>query len=35
MDRHSAVTADVLLINKAKAAEDVSFELPSIALRIR
>ena len=33
MDRHSAVTADVLLINKAKAAEDVSFELPSIALQ--
>lgn len=33
MDRHSAVTADVLLINKAKAAEDVSFELPGVALQ--
>lgn len=33
MDKHSAVIADTLLIDKVKAAEDVSFELPGIALQ--
>ena len=33
MDKHSAVIADVMLINKVKAAEDVAFELPSVALQ--
>lgn len=33
MDKHSAVTADALLIDKVKAAEDVAFELPGIALQ--
>lgn len=33
MDKHSAVIADTMLINKKKAAEDVAFELPTIALQ--
>lgn len=33
MDKHSAVVADVLLIDRVKAAEDVSFELPGLALQ--
>lgn len=33
MDKHSAVLADTMYVDKVKAAEDVSFELPSIALQ--
>lgn len=33
MEKHSAVIADVMMINKEKAAEDVAFELPGIALQ--
>ena len=33
MDKNAAVIADVMLINKKKAAEDVTFELPSVAFQ--
>ena len=33
MDKHTAVLADSLYVDKTKAAEDVSFELPSLALQ--
>ena len=33
MDKHSAVLADSMYVDKRKVAEDVSFERPSIALQ--
>ncbi len=33
MDKNAAVIADVMLINKKKVAEDVTFELPSVAFQ--
>ena len=33
MDKHTAVIADKMLVNKAVAAEDVTFELPELALQ--
>lgn len=33
MDKHSAVIADTLLVDKVKVAENVTFELPGIALQ--
>ena len=33
MDKHTAVLADSMYVDKTKAAEDVSFELPSLALQ--
>jgi P2 family phage contractile tail tube protein len=33
MDKNSAVLADTMYVDKSKAGEDVSFELPSIALQ--
>ena len=33
MDKHTAVLADSMYVDKTKAAEDVTFELPSLALQ--
>lgn len=33
MDKHTAVLASTMYVDKAKAAEDVTFELPSLALQ--
>ena len=33
MEKQTAVVADVMLVNKTKVAEDVGFELPSVAIQ--